>query len=371
MKRKLDEKSSSYKANDNKLISTLQDRLYRMCFTTFNKPIMHNKRFPGAMPYTLTRKNLIRLQSSGTNENNTLEPYLKDIFAKSSQKIDKSFKEKWYFTKKSNGVRYLLMIIFHESEPMQILWDRKMQPQFVKFDVPEFMYKDSLIDLEVIGSKAYILDVIAVNGKSLIDYPLTSRLKVMKEIPKLFKNVSESPFTICYKKFYPVSSIVNFLMEETNNNDTLTSRSSDVITKIVKDFNEICLDKKKIEHLCDGLYFLEGDKPIQFGTCPNQFKFKLPENCTIDFKLIFKDGKVGFYMMDNNELQLFCEYVDMFIPVMYHDKIVECAYINGMFTPKLIREDKLVPNNKYIVEDTLRAIKDNITLENVINTIFY
>ena len=51
---------------------------------------------------------------------------------------------------------------------------------------------------------------------------------------------------------------------------------------------------------------------------------------------------------------------------LYHNKICECVYVDGFWSPVKIREDKVFPNNYKIADNIFYTIKHPITLENLI-----
>ena len=103
------------------------------------------------------------------------------------------------------------------------------------------------------------------------------------------------------------------------------------------------------------------------------YKWKPPQNLTLDFHLqlgingtcevyIFKSQrlhKINIKISQNTNLE------DL------HNKIVECRYIpdKEYWEPLKIRDDKLRPNSYQVLQNTIKLLKNPITLDNIINAL--
>lgn len=425
---------------DEELIKNLQWHLMKY----FQLP-SNFKKFPGALPVALTKNNSFILKSKkNLNERcdyehkiflppngirkrfNTMNHFLQ---AKNS-------KNSFYVTRKSNGTRYMLMFDFRDyaksKDVYQTLWSRKLRPVLVKFEVPDYLHEDTLIDGELViepdGTHVfYCFDLILVNGRNMCSNRLMDRQKCLAELVQQIRPSADkqSPFLIRIKRFMPVSKLLEFLKLE--NLEYLNVDST------IKNVN-MAMD---IDHPCDGLIFIENDAPIIVGTAHRQLKWKLPLFCTIDFLIqfpllnddnqsqnanqnniintcdLFISDENGlkfwksqstthtFTMRDNKNKnenqndQLICmttnsnsDYItstynninvnfqdinDELISIAqkYHNKIIECFYNweTNNWKFKLVREDKTIPNYIETVKETIDSLKDNITIANLLSII--
>ena len=103
----------------------------------------------------------------------------------------------------------------------------------------------------------------------------------------------------------------------------------------------------------------------------NIYKWKSPENLTIDFYLQLDiNNKFEVYIFKFNRLHKINITIseNMLIEEL-HKKIVECKYISdkNYWKPIKIRNDKLTPNSYKVTQSTIELLKNPITLEDIIS----
>lgn len=102
------------------------------------------------------------------------------------------------------------------------------------------------------------------------------------------------------------------------------------------------------------------------------YKWKSPENLTLDFYLQLKtDGTYEVYVYKSGRLYQIDIIISdrIMLSEELHKKIVECRFIQekNYWEPVKIRYDKLRPNSYEVTQNTIKLLKDPITLDNIIN----
>lgn len=134
----------------------------------------------------------------------------------------------------------------------------------------------------------------------------------------------------------------------------------------------------------DGLIFTPVTLPIGTGTQYTLFKWKVKAQHTFDFRIRDKEDKFEAYVSQGSDEILFAS-VDKNTPEglkfgkllrqncknFKSGDIVELEYdeLNDTFNPILLRTDKTASNNLYCIEKTLKNIRENITLEELVKAI--
>jgi hypothetical protein len=101
------------------------------------------------------------------------------------------------------------------------------------------------------------------------------------------------------------------------------------------------------------------------------YKWKSPENLTLDFYLqLGINNTYEVYVIKSGRLfRIDAKISDRIILTEeFHKKIVECKWIpdKNYWEPFKIRHDKLHPNSCKVTEETIKLLKDPITLDNII-----
>jgi hypothetical protein len=371
-----------------------------------NRSPKKTKKFPGALPVALTKKNIDLLKSAKKLEakcesNNKIFSLPDGKLPRYSnmREFDEAQEKQnmFYVTRKSNGTRYMLMFDYRDYDRShdcyQTLWDRKMKPLLVKFKVPDFIHQDTIIDGELVKEPDgthifYCFDLIVSNGRSFIHRSLVDRLKALDELTLRIlpcPYAKESPFTLKTKKFMPVTQLMSFL--KTENLEYYFSNQPQQ--------NQ----QNQNKHPCDGLLFIENLQKIQIGTAHRQLKWKPPHECTIDFLIMFPENNnrtCDLYIrsdqhqsppskkellwktqwitstFDSNTFDFEKDNKIKWIKKNFNGKIIECFFnqSSSNWQYKLTRHDKNSPNFVNVVNDTINSIKDNINIKNLVDVIF-
>jgi len=137
----------------------------------------------------------------------------------------------------------------------------------------------------------------------------------------------------------------------------------------------------KLDHRTDGIIFTPKNKKVGSYTQYDLFKWKPRHLHTFDFKIIKGSDGVTAYVNKNGvhvpyanaphgspEEILFLEGLVRNCPEFTNGTIVECDYdeVNDLYAPVKTRLDKNHSNSLYTVRKTLCNIKENVTVEELI-----
>jgi hypothetical protein len=160
-----------------------------------------------------------------------------------------------------------------------------------------------------------------------------------------------------------------------------------IIKKVFYDFKNLHILKKQLDddeldHKSDGLIFTPKNKKIGKFTQYDLFKWKPINLHTFDFKINKDETGITAYVNKNGthipyahtpkgspEELYFSEYLSINCKEFTNNCIVECDYdiINDNYKPLLVRTDKTHSNSYYTVNKTLVNIKENITMEELVD----
>lgn len=394
-------------------------KTYLMNFFNLKGNVM---KFPGALPVTLTRKNLHLLVDSKVDSESDSDSNSDDEHSECSKGAEKKnytmehsevfdlpngkksrrrrlIMNNYFVKRKSNGQRHFLMFSPNENndpnDPFQSVWDRRLNCKLVKFAAPLGMHQGTLVDGEVIkeadGSHTfYPIDVIGKEGIHLRSDAFGQRQRLLEEFIRdiqTCEHTQESPFRIKLKNVGTLKHLKSFL--ESENLQHLSDENADYSLHTT--------------HPCDGLIFdLASDKVI-VGTNNNSLKWKPPKFSTIDFEIRIcedphflhlcietKGGVQMLYEQKTSETIRFpytlpYPYDDLNeisssnssnqgkkINVEFFDhKIVEmerCKKTRKWFflTQEKVRTDKTKPNYVTVAMDVIASLDDDITIEDLI-----
>lgn len=191
------------------------------------------------------------------------------------------------------------------------------------------------------------------------------------------ENISKNIFPLRYSEI--TKFINNYCMQE-NNEFKITSkqffpfRQLNLLNKL--------MTENKLDHEIDGIIFTPKYKKVGSYTQYDLFKWKPRHLHTFDFKINKDEKGISAYVNKNGmhilyafapatsiEELLFIEELNKNCPDFVNNSIVECDYndIKGTYTPIKLRSDKTYPNSYYTVKKTLSNIKENITIEELID----
>jgi len=248
-------------------------------------------------------------------------------------------KQNWteYFvTEKTDGVRHLIYFGKVLGQQVQALIHRNLKVSLVKFEVPQSIYKGTVLDGEWIGDKFLVFDIVSSFGLVSRYLPFTDRLKIIKKMIPFLSQTQYSPFTFQAKRFVPIQQLPTYV-------------------------ERWC----SLGHSSDGFIFVYNSQCLMDTTDPTLLKWKPPELQTIDFYL--KVGEdVQFYVYNDKSAYLFTTQPLNTIPTKLDaskmNGIWECKYIHPYWIPVKSRADKTFPNSLYVAKKTWQHILDNITI---------
>ena len=290
----------------------LKSEFYSLC--QFNPRYY---KFPGGMPVPVSKKDI---------------PYL----------------HKYYVCDKTDGCRYMLFVT---STGSAYLVDRLMK--FYELHVTrETQTKifSTVLDGELVqcndGSYIYLVfDVYNVNGV-LVKNDILHKVRMNKYITCAKGSITMHHIGVSIelkpKKFYTVNQF-----DFHNNNEQYKS---------------------------DGFIFTPMRRKIFHGTDKRTYKWKSPEDHTIDFEFDMENGMNMLYVWDNK-----LQRVKMCEPVIPNDLylegrcIVECRMtktdnnIQHQWLVYKVRHDKDRPNSMKTYLSTIDIVKENITIQDIKN----
>lgn len=304
----------------------LKEKVMSECDSLFGMKLKRNN-FPGPQPVAVELKDLTKLN------------------------------EGYMVCEKTDGSRAILLLININNKPMCFIINRNNELYFLNLSFKKEVYEGSIFDAELVKTKKgdwnlLIHDCMIYNGTSFTNKSHRLRYAcVIDFIVKRYVNSPTDPINIKTKLFY------NFGPE------------------ISKTWEHI---QETTENEIDGLIFTPIDGPIVFGRDPNLFKWKLPENNTIDFQIILKGKKVYLYYIVKTELKIYKSFgsthenykkIVNFIKsnkITEESPIIEFKIINeDYFIPYRYRDDKNTPNGEITMLNTFKNVKEAIQVKDL------
>ncbi len=258
-----------------------------------------------------------------------------------------NLKDTHLVAEKNDGVRCLLLLgrTFDSNEEpymLQVFRNRNMKEidcvkqekdcsVFVgnkNMDVN--LFDGTLVDGEYVEETGEIIlfDAVAIGGYDVKGFNLHSRLNTVKTVASV---LPECDFRIRCKKFHPLEKAVE-IYEESDN--------------------------------ADGLILMPIDSPVRTGRHQNMFKWKVLDQCTIDLGY---DGKEFYAIGDGGKKE---KKIPFRTPTgqFMTNAIYELAPSFTSDEWKIVRHrtDKVQPNHIVTIKKTLNTIRDNISLDDII-----
>jgi mRNA guanylyltransferase len=262
-------------------------------------------------------------------------------------------KNEYMVCEKSDGERAILLLIHLNNKPMCFLLNRNNELYFMDLSFKKEVYEGTVMDGELIktnGDKWNLLihDCMIYNGTSFIEKSHRLRYAcIIDFITKRYVNKETDCVNIKTKLFYKYGPGID------------------------KTWGHI---KKTTENNIDGLIFTPVNGPIKFGRDNFLFKWKLPENNTIDLLVKQKGKNIITYYTKNGNLVEFKKWtptnenykkIISFVPKIT-DLVIEFKILSEeSFIPYKIRTDKSVPNSEITIFNTLKNIKEAITIDDL------
>jgi hypothetical protein len=255
---------------------------------------------------------------------------------------------------KSDGERYIMILINIDNKPMCFLINRNNDLYFTSLSFKKEVFEGSIFDGELIKTKNngtwhYLIhDTYAYNGRSFTHISHDLRYgSIIDFIMKRYVPKETDCFNIKTKLFYKYGP-------EIEKTWTLINQTT--------------------ENKIDGLIFTPVDNPVVFGRDNSLLKWKEPGSHTIDF-LVKKIGKkINLYGARKNTNYIFKTLSDDEIS---YKNIIDFEGINfkegtivefnydpekDIFKPYRIRTDKQTPNGELTITNTIKNIKEAIQI---------
>jgi hypothetical protein len=290
--------------------------------------------FPGSQPVAIEKKDLIILK-----------------------------KKEYVVCEKTDGERIILIMINIDNKPMCFIINRKNEYSYVALSLKKEVFEGTIFDGELIKNKnnenTYIIhDCLCYNGRNFME--MSHRLRYSAGIDFIMKRYIHKEndfFRIKTKLFY------NFIP------------SSDKSGGIKTTWKHI---QDSTENSIDGLIFTPIYERITLGRQNTLFKWK--DLNTIDLLVKTYKEKINLYFhkngnklfksfdKDSDNYRRIINYFSDHSLELKGNNIIEFKYsiINEIFTPYRIRNDKDKPNGEITVINTLKNIKESITLEDFV-----
>lgn len=312
----------------------------------------------------------------------------------SRKHMEQVTKEDYFISEKTDGVRYLLAI----SKSFGVVFVNRSGHYF---DVVGFStlqgfvqeFHDTILDGELVRHQKtqspyfLLFDCVKVRGSSVAHETLSRRLKAIGQFigqfRQQFANTQYHPFGILGKTVMPKSKLSSIAAQIATD-----SEGRRIYTEG---------DGSKRCHLTDGLIMAPGNVPYTFGTCHTMFKWKYVDLQSIDFLLRFEHPleshipphaagashrKVELHINLGGRTTR-CKTTELIQSDF--EKIFQDLYENRMnarsdgiiaemaFEPKdstwryhRLRTDKKKPNHISIAFDTMEAIAENVTIDDIL-----
>lgn len=287
----------------------------------------------------------------------------------------------FFITEKTDGKRiYLYFCTLDYTRKYQIVIDSKFNMFLVHFQVKNEFYEGTLLDGELVqdvGSDGkphfvfYVFDCLECMGTPVQKHWFQDRLAVAHILVSMMEQVPGpdilSPFKIKVKKFYPLSDLPLLL-------------------------------RSQPPHASDGLIINQNAAAASCFHCPFTHKWKPLRDTTMDFLLVLDSSRnrCSFFTKRNQEacfhqgldvtfrncstfvqgdqkekagqMDRLCHPL-LAVPQQHlHLEVVECFYCPHqlLWKPKKIRRDKMFPNSKYVLKETIKIMKKPIFLSEMI-----
>ena len=269
-------------------------------------------------------------------------------------------KKDYMVCEKSDGERYVMLLLNIDNKPMCFLINRNNDLYFVTLSLKKEVFEGSIFDGEIIKTKNelnwhYLVhDCYAYNGKSFMEISHDLRYaSILDFITKRYVPKETDCFNIKTKIFYKYGAELD--------------KTWDHITKTT-------------ENNIDGLIFTPINEPVKFGRDNNLLKWKEPGSHTIDFFVKKVGKKINLYGTRKGTNYIFKSLVESDQSykniVSFEDTdlksgtIIEFNYNlkEDIFKPYRLRLDKHNPNGEITINNTLKNIEESILIDHFVKS---
>lgn len=259
---------------------------------------------------------------------------------------------------KSDGMRFLMINYDNQTYMTDRAFKFAKVEQYFKSEMLNskcgFIIDGELVKYKDNDNWQFVVhDCITMAGTSVFNQTFLKRYDQVRMLIRDIWIPEKSTFKISEKRFVPFSELKDFY----TNIDTL-------------------------DHTTDGIIFTPKYKKIGTNTQFDLFKWKPRNLHTFDFKINLSDEGVTAYVNKNGvhvpyaralkgteEENIFLNLLHKNCPDFINGSIVECSYddVNILYEPVKLRLDKIHPNSLFTIEKTLLNIRENITIDELIN----
>jgi len=316
--------STIYKINNETIIFKIFSQIQKLLNNSGNNNFkIKDNEFHGPQPVAIEKKDLETLKNN-----------------------------KYVVCEKSDGERYILLLINVDNNPFPILINRNNEIYFTELTASKEMFVGTIFDGEIIKTKkgvwTYLIhDCMAFNGTNMSIVPHSQRYgAVIDFITKRYTYNEDNPFCIKTKIFYNYTPDI----EKTWNHILSTTE------------NEI-----------DGLIFTPVNSDIVSGRQKDLFKWKNGKNHTIDLLVKLINNKLHTYYSNNKIFKKITntdkEYSLIFNfcskDSLIKGTIIEFKYDLETLTPYRIRTDKCIGNSKLTIDNTIKNIVESLEIQDL------
>jgi len=266
-------------------------------------------RFPGCQPVSIERKHFPILRNN-----------------------------EYVVCEKTDGERHMFVSFWNVCA----IVDRRMRVRIVNANVSRKAYEGTVLDGELVGDKFMVYDALVVNGVTVGQFDLLTRLEHVEKFIKTCIPMKSDDIRLKLKEFYAIN-----------------------------DFEEFARDRlPNVEEDTDGVVFTPVTDEVRKGTHERMFKWKPRSKNTVDFQMERDGESWRLYVQDRGKLVYECsiprgEHGDR--PWYEDGAIVECEYVTDetpmWWRPLKRRNDKTHPNNRRTLFRTIVNIKEDIQLD--------
>lgn len=280
--------------------------------------------------------------------------------------LSKLVKHEYLVCAKSDGMRFLLLCYGTNCYMVNRAFNFfKVNLNFNNKELynSEGPYDNSLggiFDGELVLNKQnkwqYVIhDCINIYGKDISDNIFPVRYSEIVKLTSDYWIAEGSEFRVTSKQFFPFKQL-------------------ELLNRLIQ--------QDKLDHKTDGIICTPRNKKIGSYTQYGLFKWKPRHLHTFDFKILKNQEGItalvnihGIHVPyacaphGSEEERIFLEGLSKNCPEFTNNSIVECDFddVNEVYTPIKLRNDKTYPNSKNTVEKTHCNIKENITIEELID----
>jgi mRNA guanylyltransferase len=322
----------------------LKQMIYEHVPNLEEQVVTRDSSFPGSLPITFSRR------------------HFEDIISKD-----------YYVSEKTDGTRFMMLIVpggVYLVDRSFIFYSisgfEQLIPEFTNGG-PTILDGELVINQKTIEPWFMIFDVLAIKGTRFGYESLTKRLEGIRDFIIDYRKLKDGP---CRHTIFPFNLIGKAFYRKQDLIKLLQNIHYDKGLHLYDDGKQRC-------HKTDGIIFTP-NTPYSARGVQNLYKWKFMEHITIDFQVVTVNGQYSFYCNNGSNKPL----VEFDIQFIEKDRIrfeedrrkygleggaviVECSYDSwsACWRYHQIRKDKTIPNHIRIAIESLLAIAQNITLE--------